>query len=265
MKFFFVLFLVLIQLNALGAPCSGASGRYHVNPDGSQGGFIQRTAWVAKETFLDTTSEICDTTIIRGRVRIESGSRIRENVIIEGSSVIQNSHIHGYAKISGRATVQNSEICQASLIEGIKVINSNYYCQTEDPQPKYPGEVGRRTLLGVDSDGDGVRDDIEVFINNELSNTPHKNYAIERTAMKQYAKILQKEILLRQNSPLIEKLKQNKTNLLNCYPSEISNEVFVNMYDNKERLFAMFKVAGHMHGKEIKQPNVNCSSFKFSK
>ncbi len=34
-----------------------------------------------------------------------------------------------------------------------------------DPQPPHPGEAGKQTLLGIDSDNDGVRDDIEIWIN----------------------------------------------------------------------------------------------------
>ena len=260
MKPCLIIFLLFIQFQAYGgAPCEGASGRYHVNPDGSLGGFIQRTAWVAKEIFVETGSEICDKAIIRGRVQVLNGSRIRENVILEGSAVIQDSHIYGYAKVNGRAVIQDSVICQGSIIDGIKVIKSNYYCQTEDPQPKDPGDDGRRTLLGIDSDGDGVRDDIEIFINNKLSNTPLENYSAERISMKKYAKILQKEILLRANQNEIEKLNQEKTNLLDCNPSDIANEVFVSMYDTKERLYAMFKVAGQMHGKQVKNSNVKCT------
>lgn len=260
MKIFLGLLMLLIHLNAFGAPCNGALGRYHVNPDGSQGGFIQRTAWVDKNTFLDSTSEICDKAIIRGRVQIEDGSRIRENVIIEGSAVIQDSHIHGSAKISGRVTVQNSEICQASLIEGIKVINTNYYCQTEDSQPKPPGEENFKTLLGVDSDGDGVRDDIEIFINNILSNTPTKNNSEERSASKIFAKVLQKEFLLRDHKEHLQILHKEKTDIINCFSLRYHEEIFLEKYDTIERIYALAKIAGAMHGEKVLPATKKCKS-----
>lgn len=259
-KISLILILFLFSSFVMGATCNGAPGRYHINPDGSNGGFIQKGAWVERGNYISVDSEICDKVIIKGRNQILEGSSIRENVIIEGSASIRDSNIYGYAKIKGLATVHNSDICQGSVIEGIKVINSNYYCQTEDPQPKDPGERADATLLGFDSDGDGVRDDIEILINNSLSNTTKKNFSTERISMKLYSKILQKEIISRSNPAQIEKLKQLKTDLLNCYPSEFSDEVFVSMYDTKERLYSMFKIAGSLHGKDILQPSKSCQS-----
>lgn len=260
MKHWMFLILIVMPTFAKGAPCSGAPGSYFTNPDGSNGGFIQKGAWVEKGNYISVDSEICDKVIIKGRNQILDSSSIRENVIIEGFSKIRDSQIYGYAKIKGLAAIQNSEICQGSLIEGIKVISSNYYCQTEDPQPKDPGERATATLLGVDSDGDGVRDDIEILINNSLPNTPKKNFSTERISMKLYSKILQNEIIARSNPSQIEKLKQLKTDLLNCFPSEFSDEVFISMYDTKERLYSMFKVTGTLHGKDILQPSKNCQS-----
>lgn len=261
MRFVLTIIFVVLQSNAFGAPCDGAPGRYHVNPDGSQGGFIQRTAWVTKETFVDHTSEICDRVIIRGTVQIQDGSRIRENVLIEGSAVIQDSHIYGLVKISGRTVVQGSEVCQASIIEGIKVINSNYYCQTEDPQPKDPGEAGKKTLLGIDADGDGVRDDVEIFINNNLPNTPKKDNSQERTATKLYAKMLQTELILQRNPSSIKSIHQLKMDLANCYELEISKDVFAEMFNTYQRMDSMFKVVGVMHGEKIATPAKKCKSF----
>ncbi|MFP5492487.1 MAG: hypothetical protein ACLGG0_13365 [Bacteriovoracia bacterium] len=41
-----------------------------------------------------------------------------------------------------------------------------------DPQPPHPGEAGKETLLGIDSDNDGVRDDIEIWINERFAEQP---------------------------------------------------------------------------------------------
>lgn len=252
------LLMVFISVNSIAAPCNGALGKYHSNLDGSNGGFVQTGARVSRGVYISVDSEICGKVIIEGTPKIEAGSRIEENVVIQGNSTIVDSHIFGNARISGRSIVEKSEICQASIIDGIKVINSKFYCQTEDPAPKDPGASGKITLLGVDSDGDGVRDDIEVFINNKLSNTSKKDFSQERISMKNYSRILQKEIIIKENGKLVEFLKQEKTDLLNCYPSVVSNEIFVNMYNTKERLFAMFKIVGHLHGKSVKNPNIKC-------
>lgn len=261
MKIFITTALLFSSLEILGAPCDGAPGRYHMNPDGTHGGFIQRTAQVSKETHIDTSSEICDKAIIRGRVQIHGHTKIRDNVVIEGSATIQDSHLYESAKIAGRAIIQNSEVCQSSSVEGIKVINSNYYCQTEDPQPKDPGEDNFKTLLGIDSDGDGVRDDVERFINLHIPNTPRKNRAQERIASKLFAKILQKELLLRMNKEKLKLLYTERNNLIQCHGITLNDDIFLEMYDTQDRILALTKIAGATHGDEPQEFNKNkCKS-----
>lgn len=258
MKIF--LFLMFISVNSFGAPCNGAQGKYHSNPDGSNGGFIQNGARVPRDAYVSVDSEICGKVIIEGTAKIEAGSRIEENVVIQGSPRIVDSHIFGSARISGRAVVESSEICQTSLIEGIKVINSKYYCQTEDPAPKDPGEAGKKTLLGVDSDGDGVRDDIEIFINNVLSNTAKKNKSEERTATKTLAKIFQKELLFKDSKQQILQFNQIKNELYSCFEITKSDEIYSKNYNTEERLYALFRVAGHLHGTEVPEDVKSCKS-----
>ncbi|MBI2521193.1 MAG: hypothetical protein HYV97_12270 [Bdellovibrio sp.] len=51
-----------------------------------------------------------------------------------------------------------------------------------DPEPVWPGSKNHDTLEGIDSDNDGIRDDVEIWINEE-----HKDRN-SRLALKQYAK-----------------------------------------------------------------------------
>ena len=56
--------------------------------------------------------------------------------------------------------------------------------------PPDPGEVGEATLEGIDSDGDGIRDDIQRFIT-----LTHSDSARTRAALGQYAKAMQVALL----------------------------------------------------------------------
>jgi hypothetical protein len=40
--------------------------------------------------------------------------------------------------------------------------------------PTDPGEYGKKTVLGIDSDGDGVRDDIQIKVTKLIPNDPYK-------------------------------------------------------------------------------------------
>ncbi len=56
--------------------------------------------------------------------------------------------------------------------------------------PPDPGEAGKATLAGIDSDNDGVRDDVQRYIA-----INHPNSAKERVALTQYVKVVQNILL----------------------------------------------------------------------
>ena len=60
-----------------------------------------------------------------------------------------------------------------------------------DLLPPNPGESGKATLAGIDSDGDGVRDDIQRFI----VLIAYPNSARARMALRQFAKAMQVVLL----------------------------------------------------------------------
>lgn len=223
MKIALLLTLITFSEAFGGSPCGGAQVGYWTNSDGSRGGWVANTAKVETGVYLGPNVEVCeyariksgarvlDNAVVSGRTVIFSGAEIsgRANVSgeskiggnpgvttkITGQSFIQGSPtitgatlISGKANVSGKSKIHNSSICQSSRIEGFDVIDSDYYCQTEDPQPKHPGEMGEKTLLGVDSDRDGVRDDVEIWINETYSNTPNEDMYNYRMAMKQYSR-----------------------------------------------------------------------------
>lgn len=199
--------------------CRSGEGGVHVNPDNTPGGFVAKTAKVEAGATVSQNAQVCEfaqikagakilgQAVIRGRAQISSNvevsgfaqvmgeARVSGGVKISGSALIDGSpqisgatQISGLAKIEGGSKIHNALICQASRITNFDVIDSDYYCQTEDPEPPHPGELGKKTLLGVDTDIDGVRDDVEIWINASASNKPNKDNTNIRMALKQIAR-----------------------------------------------------------------------------
>jgi head-tail adaptor len=52
-----------------------------------------------------------------------------------------------------------------------------------------PGEEGKKTLLGIDSDKDGVRDDVQIWINQQYSKSSNINNALRQQAKYDQLKI----------------------------------------------------------------------------
>ncbi|GHV08979.1 hypothetical protein AGMMS50229_18250 [Campylobacterota bacterium] len=59
--------------------------------------------------------------------------------------------------------------------------------------PPDPGKAGKATLEGIDSNHNGVRDDVEIAI---WKYAPNQNQEIEREAMFQYAKAVQRILIV---------------------------------------------------------------------
>lgn len=256
----FLIISFCFSFTALGALCDGKSGKPHTNPDNSIGGFVADTAKVSTTSFIDPSSSVCDQVQVIGSVRVMGDSILSEKAILEGRSLIEKSFISGSARISGSSVISNSKVCQMAQISGFNVINSDYYCQTGDPTPKDPGPAEDLSVLGVDSDSDGVRDDVEILINNLTTNTPSKDYKEIRFISKEYAKIVQKEILHRENKLKLKELLLQKVNILACGEVIHEKQIFEQIYDTEERLYALFKISGSFHGEEVVKTTRKCTA-----
>lgn len=221
------------------------------NPDGSTGGFIEKTVQISGTPLIDATSVICGKVKISGPSVVIKNSKISDEVIIVGPATIENSTLFQGASVSNKAVVKNSTVCQSSVIDGFENLDSKYYCQTEDPEPQPPGELGLKTVMGIDSDNDGVRDDVEIFINVNLPNTPSKNRKDERTQSKFFAFILQREFANIENKLLLEKLEDAKQDVMKCLVLSKEEDIYGEMSNTKERFYAVLKINGLNHGKEI--------------
>ncbi|PIP27380.1 MAG: hypothetical protein COX30_02220 [Candidatus Moranbacteria bacterium CG23_combo_of_CG06-09_8_20_14_all_39_10] len=69
--------------------------------------------------------------------------------------------------------------------------------QSLDGLPPDPGEAGKATVAGIDSDGDGVRDDIQRYIA-----MTHPDSEKKRAALTQDVKVLQQSLLDADNKEL---------------------------------------------------------------
>jgi len=122
--------------------------------------------------------------------------------------------------------------------------------------PPDPGEAGKLTKLGIDSDGNGVRDDVQRYIIEKYDESEYKQLALF-----QYAVALQ---LMLSDAENKEKTFDNSDQLavaLRCveyvwgsddfymvYKKDI-HKLNAKMFNTKERVVAWFKANGKLSGK----------------
>lgn len=116
-----------------------------------------------------------------------------------------------------------------------------------------PGEKGQATLEGIDRDGDGIRDDIQRWINEAFADS-----ARERAAMKQSAKYQQQRLV---NSSVKE--ESIKASRLLLKASDCTDYIFgdksfkfdrlleAKMYNTEARLKASLKASRNFHGQIV--------------
>jgi hypothetical protein len=73
--------------------------------------------------------------------------------------------------------------------------------------PPDPGAEGKKTLEGIDANNNGVRDDVEIAIYNYAPRPDQERY---RQALIQWAKAMQKEIMVSRSKPLELLLEVNR-------------------------------------------------------
>ena len=257
-KVIFILFLFLLSTGLPAAPCGGAAGRLHVNPNGSTGGFVANTALVSKTVTIETKSVVCDKAKINGNAQIKGMSEILGSTEINGSVQISDSKTYSSPIIPGNSIIIRSVVCQASQLNSLKVIDSTYYCNVDDPEPRDPGEAGKKTLLGVDSDGDGVRDDVEIWLNRNFSNTPQKSYVQELSAAKVYSKNISDSLRMKSDQEFLVAKWRERMDLLTCNQIGATDDFLAYYLDTKERLMAWIDASGASHGEGYESNKINC-------
>lgn len=95
---------VTVESSAVGCFVSGVSapGKWHQNPDGSQGGFVANSAQVDPSVVISEGAEVCD------------GARISGNVFVGYSKVSGNSVLSGNLSVGASSEINNSNISSVS-------------------------------------------------------------------------------------------------------------------------------------------------------
>jgi hypothetical protein len=119
-----------------------------------------------------------------------------------------------------------------------------------DPQPPHPGEAGKETLLGIDSDNDGVRDDVEIWMNETFQNSE------VRMALKESAKINQlmlqhsedREYIRSMTSRIVKSVYCSSSIMGDDLAAKRSKEVKAMMFNTGERIKAFILADSQLSG-----------------
>lgn len=129
---------------------------------------------------------------------------------------------------------------------------------SEADLPPDPGEEGKQTLEGIDSDGDGVRDDVQRYIFMNYQDEP------TRRALVQYAKAELRAVQIADDKEGSIKIFDEVARAIECltsiYPDEaprISAKLVSVMFNTKARIEAYVKSSdqGAGHTFSIRNPS----------
>lgn len=131
-----------------------------------------------------------------------------------------------------------------------------------------PGEAGKKTLLGIDSDNDGVRDDVQRWINETYSGKEST-----KKALKQLSKVMNKRITTlssKQDSILASHLLIEAVGCLDWIDNFEANSnksiAFRKVYNNTpERIKAKLEADGNFHGQGPGPKAMNTDIKEFDK
>lgn len=169
------------------------------------------------------------------------------------------------SEVSFQLTMQNITVLLFLALVGCKDTNDGRYSYKiidgkkqkfvdgDDLVPPMPdSDLNDETLAGVDSDGDGIRDDVEIWINEEA------DIASGRVALKMIAKNLSLAIVNYENSVKTNNLMQEKNKASNCmfkiYMNDHEREywlidsVYERVVNNNERTRAYLKMDKSLSG-----------------
>lgn len=157
-------------------------GRYHVNPDGSPGGFVANSSSVEPTVYLDPDVDICGTSQIKGSSRIENvlpglhlitDTYISDSVIsssdvwMDGTSIVDSF----LTANSGLINLYNSEISNVQASSSIEIILSSSNIQNSQIYGEEIVLVVLSNVLSTSSTAKYVTFWESVSINSKLDST----------------------------------------------------------------------------------------------
>jgi hypothetical protein len=122
---------------------------------------------------------------------------------------------------------------------------------SEAKEVPHPGEDGKKTLLGIDTDNDGVRDDVQIWIDQKYppSLKPNTNLAV-----RQLARYSQLELQFHADKEKVIPVHLKTLETLHCLMwvndkgISISKEIEGQMLNTRERIKAFIKVDSYFDG-----------------
>lgn len=194
------------------------------------------------------------------------GSESEEKLLIEGSSLVGQLKVGSLKpgsyeyRIRVRTSSGNSIQNEAA---SVAFISFSIDASLEVPDP---GVEGQKTLLGIDSDGDGIRDDVQRYLNETYSNQPNVRMALEQLA-KAYQSVFSTVSNKEENIKAIFK----QVNAIACLtgidgrhaPSK-GKQLAGRVLNTKERLIVQKKADLNFSGQNIQAPNDLNSTCEFS-
>lgn len=115
-----------------------------------------------------------------------------------------------------------------------------------------PGEEGKATLAGIDSDSDGVRDDIQRWINENFSSSPNKRAGLKQSAHDFQATLLNTEDKTANIQAIIADMRSGECvdHVMGGIGNAIAvqDELKARMLNTRERNLAYFKSSENFNG-----------------
>jgi len=125
-----------------------------------------------------------------------------------------------------------------------------------NPEVEDPGELGDSTLLGIDSDGDGVRDDVQRWINFESKD----NIAL-KSVLRKYAQNWQSLYANLENSDQLTDLLTKRSQIQVCLDGVVNDQ---NIYDHLVEIMEYINTYTEIRNQAWDTIKVNQSGNTFS-
>ena len=130
-------------------------------------------------------------------------------------------------------------------------VNSTQYCT--NIVVKNPGEENNQTLMGIDSNGNGVRDDVEIWIMQDMTGDNLEN---RRKALMSLAKHTQRGFSFKDNVQHSKTNSQRQLNAEKCYESLVDAQTAerdmglmkMQIHNTMDRLKAWARIQGNLSG-----------------
>ena len=92
---------------AAKGPCGGGvAGAFHINPNGSKGGFVAATATVESTAFIGPNAAVCDTAQVRDTARVYDNAKVYGEARVYGKArVYGNAQVYDKGQVSDNAWV----------------------------------------------------------------------------------------------------------------------------------------------------------------